>query len=152
MNQKEPALTNSQRDVTARAHCLSIERDHNLGLLVHGEDFTWIDSIHGNTFGTLFNIMTDKLAVALTVGILGVLAGYPCASAHEGKLDVYGCHYTEDGKDYHCHEGAFKGARFGSKIEMIQQLKLQFLNLGRPWPHDDIAEEDITSAEAKPTE
>jgi hypothetical protein len=151
MNQKEPALINSQREVTARAHYISIDCDDNPGLLVHGEDFSRTDLIHGNTFETLFNTMTARLAVALTVGICGIFAVSPCASAHDGKLDVYGCHYNEEGKDYHCHEGTFKGARFDSKIEMIQQLKLQFRNLGQPWPHDDIAEEDITSAEAKPT-
>jgi hypothetical protein len=32
---------------------------------------------------------------------------------------------------------------------MIRQLKLQFLNLGRPWLYDDIAEEDITATQTQ---
>ncbi len=91
--------------------------------------------------------MANRIVVALTISIIGIGMLSLSASAHDGKLDAYGCHYSEDHREYHCHEGTFKGARFDSKIEMIQQLKLQFLNLGRPWPHDDIAEEDITSAE-----
>ena len=63
--------------------------------------------------------------------------------AHEGKLDPYGCHYEKDGKDYHCHEGVFKGGSFDSKTEMIRQLRRQFLDLGRPWPYSEIVEEDI---------
>ncbi len=94
---------------------------------------------------TILKTMTTRIAVALTVGI-GIAAVSWSASAHDEKLDEYGCHYTQDEKEYHCHEGTFKGARFDSKIEMIRQLKIQFLNLGRPWPYDDIAEEDITSA------
>jgi hypothetical protein len=91
--------------------------------------------------------MTSRMLVGLTISILGTLVLPPSVSPHDGKLDSYGCHYNQEHKDYHCHEGAFKGATFGSKIEMIRQLKLQFLNLGRPWPYDDIAEEDITSTE-----
>ncbi len=143
MNQKMPAPLDSQRDFDARAHLLSNRRDHYSGVLVHGEEFSRSTAnAHENRSG--------RLAVALATAILAVFAGAPVASAHDGKLDAYGCHYTEDRKDYHCHEGTFKGARFNSKIEMIRQLKLQFLNLGKPWPHDDIAEEDITSTEEKP--
>ncbi len=89
----------------------------------------------------------NKIVVALTIGAIGIVAHSRSVSGHDGKLDAYGCHYSEDHKDYHCHEGTFKGGSFESKIEMIRQLKLQFRNLGQPWPHDDIAEEDITSAE-----
>jgi hypothetical protein len=67
------------------------------------------------------------------------------AHLHEGELDTYGCHYDKDQKNYHCHEGVFKGGSFPSKIEMVRLLKQQFLNLGRPWPYGDVAEEDITS-------
>ena len=90
--------------------------------------------------------MTNRVTVALTIGLVALAAFSSSVSAHEGKLDAYGCHYAQEQKEYHCHEGAFKGARFESKIEMIRQLKVQFLNLGRPWPYDDIAEEDITTA------
>jgi hypothetical protein len=64
---------------------------------------------------------------------------------HEGELDSYGCHYDKDQKNYHCHDGVFKGGSFPSKLEMIRLLKIQFLNLGRPWPYADVAEEDITT-------
>jgi len=67
------------------------------------------------------------------------------AHPHEGELDSYGCHYDKDQKNYHCHDGVFKGGSFPSKMEMIRLLKIQFLNLGRPWPYADVAEEDITS-------
>ena len=65
--------------------------------------------------------------------------------SQDGELDSYGCHYDKDQKNYHCHEGMFKGGSFPSKIEMIRLLKIQFLNLGLPWPYDNVAEEDITS-------
>ena len=55
----------------------------------------------------------------------------------------------KDQKNYHCHEGIFKGGSFPSKIEMIRLLKVQFLNLGRPWPYGEVAEEDITSPRPK---
>ena len=29
---------------------------------------------------------------------------------------------------------------------MIRLLKQQYLNLGRPWPYENVAEEDITSS------
>ncbi len=93
-------------------------------------------------------MMTTKMIVALAITILEIVALSPSASPHDGKLDAYGCHYGRDHKNYHCHKGTFKGASFGSRIEMIRQLKLQFRNLGRPCPYDDIAEEDITSAAA----
>ena len=68
---------------------------------------------------------------------------------HEGELDSYGCHYDKDQKNYHCHDGVFKGGSFPSKMEMVRLLKLQFLNLGRPWPYGDVAEEDITSPQTE---
>jgi hypothetical protein len=91
--------------------------------------------------------MTSRIFIAFSVGIfLTAVLPVPVLS-HDGKLDAYGCHYDEERKNYHCHEGVFKGGSFDSKIEMIRQLKLQFLNLGRPWPYDDIAEEDITATQ-----
>ena len=69
---------------------------------------------------------------------------YP-TDPHEGELDTYGCHYDKDQKNYHCHDGVFKGGSFPSKMEMIRLLKIQFINLGRPWPYADVAEEDITT-------
>jgi hypothetical protein len=71
---------------------------------------------------------------------------------HDGELDSYGCHYDKEQKNYHCHEGVFKGGSFSSKIEMIRLLKQQFLNLGRPWPYGEVDEEDITATQAKPQE
>jgi hypothetical protein len=70
------------------------------------------------------------------------------ADPHEGELDSYGCHYDKDQKNYHCHDGVFKGGSFPSKMEMIRLLKIQFLNLGRPWPYADVAEEDITTPQS----
>jgi hypothetical protein len=91
--------------------------------------------------------MTSRILIALSVAAL-LTSIFPLpVFSHDGKLDSYGCHYDEERKNYHCHEGAFKGGSFQSKIEMIRQLKLQFLNLGRPWPYDDIAEEDITATQ-----
>jgi hypothetical protein len=90
-------------------------------------------------------MMTSRILIALSVGVLLTAVVPLAALSHEGKLDSYGCHYDEEHRSYHCHEGVFKGGRFESKIEMIRQLKLQFLNLGRPWPYDNIAEEDITA-------
>ena len=75
---------------------------------------------------------------------LSIVVPHP-AHPHEGELDSYGCHYDKDQKNYHCHEGVFRGGSFPSKMEMVRLLKLQFLNLGRPWPYGDVAEEDITS-------
>jgi hypothetical protein len=89
----------------------------------------------------------SRIFIPSIVIVLAVLLLSPSASPDEGKLDSYGCHYDHERNNYHCHEGTFKGASFNSKIEMIRQLKLQFLNLGRPWPYDDIAEDDITSSD-----
>lgn len=91
--------------------------------------------------------MANRFLLIASAGILLSGISAPSVSAHDGKLDAYGCHYDEDRKNYHCHEGAFKGGSFESKMDMIRQLKLQFLNLGRPWPYDDIAEEDITTTQ-----
>jgi hypothetical protein len=81
--------------------------------------------------------------------VLLILAAPLPAYPHEGDLDSYGCHHDRKRKEYHCHQGVFKGGRFDSKIEMIRLLKIQFLNLGRPWPYGEIAEEDITSTETE---
>lgn len=83
----------------------------------------------------------------LTISFLFVWVVPLSAYAHDGKLDSYGCHYDRERKDYHCHEGVFKGGSFDSRIQMIRLLKLQFLNLGRPWPYGDVAEEDITAVQ-----
>lgn len=98
------------------------------------------------------NLLTNTVTRIFIGSILAILAYFmfaPPVLPHEGKLDSYGCHYDHEHNNYHCHKGAFKGASFKSKIEMIRQLKLQFLNLGRPWPCDDIAEDDITSSDKK---
>jgi hypothetical protein len=88
---------------------------------------------------------TFRVLLGLTIGLFILLVVPSAAYPHEGHLDSYGCHYAPDRKDYHCHQGAFKGGSFGSKTEMIRLLKLQFLNLGQPWPYGEIVEEDITS-------
>lgn len=86
----------------------------------------------------------STMVVQLTISSVLLLAIPLPVYPHEGKLDSFGCHYDKERKDYHCHEGVFKGGSFDSKIQMIRLLKLQFLNLGRPWPYGEVAEEDIT--------
>ncbi|HEU4341748.1 MAG TPA: hypothetical protein VFU31_09275 [Candidatus Binatia bacterium] len=88
-----------------------------------------------------------RVLVRFTGSLLLTLVIPISLSAHDGELDTYGCHYESDRKNYHCHQGVFKGGVFESKIEMIRLLKIQFLNLGRPWPYGDLLEEDITSTE-----
>jgi hypothetical protein len=89
--------------------------------------------------------MTTKVLLRLTLSLCLLLAMPVASYPHEGQLDSYGCHHDKEQKIYHCHEGVFKGGSFPSKIEMIRLLKIQFLNLGRPWPYGEVAEEDITS-------
>src|SRR5918996_677174 len=81
------------------------------------------------------------VTISSLLTLLVPVISYP----HDGKLDEYGCHYGQRPKHYHCHEGVFKLGSFGSKTQMIQLLRLQYLNLGRPWPYTEIGEEDITS-------
>ncbi|HXV78439.1 MAG TPA: hypothetical protein VEG60_01035 [Candidatus Binatia bacterium] len=88
---------------------------------------------------------TTRVLLFLSLSVLLSLVVLSPAYPHEGELDVYGCHNDKEQKNYHCHEGVFKGGSFPSKIEMIRLLKQQFLNLGRPWPYGPVAEEDITS-------
>lgn len=100
-----------------------------------------------STCAAIAKTMTNRGAILAGAAIL-LFAIFPLpVFSHEGKLDPYGCHYDEEHKSYHCHEGIFKGGSFESKMEMVRQLKLQFLNLGRPWPYDDITEEDITTTQ-----
>ncbi len=42
---------------------------------------------------------------------------------HGGGLDTYSCHHNRVHGGYHCHRGAFKGAMFDSKAEMLQALE-----------------------------
>jgi hypothetical protein len=88
---------------------------------------------------------TTRALLILTLSLLVLLVVPRPSHSHDGEQDVYGCHYDKDQKNYHCHDGMFKGGSFPSKMEMIRLLKIQFLNLGRPWPYDNVAEEDITS-------
>jgi hypothetical protein len=90
-------------------------------------------------------LTTTRVLLGLPLSLFLLLVVPHPIYPHEGELDSYGCHYDKDQKNYHCHDGVFKGGSFPSKIEMIRLLKLQFLNLGRPWPYGDVAEEDITS-------
>jgi hypothetical protein len=89
----------------------------------------------------------SKILFLLTTGVLLLLFPPQFGYSHDGELDSYGCHHDKERKDYHCHKGVFKGGSFSSKMEMVRLLKLQFLNLGRPWPYGEVAEEDITSPE-----
>jgi len=93
--------------------------------------------------------MTTRILLGLTLSLFLLLVVPRPTYSHEGELDSYGCHYDKDQKNYHCHQGVFKGGSFPSKIEMIRLLKRQFLNLGRPWPYGDVAEEDITSPQTE---
>lgn len=43
--------------------------------------------------------------------------------AHGGGLDGYGCHHNRKAGGYHCHRGPLAGQHFGSKAEMLDQLK-----------------------------
>jgi hypothetical protein len=88
---------------------------------------------------------TTRVLLGLTVSLFLLLIFPLPAHPHDGELDTYGCHYDKDQKNYHCHQGVFTGGTFPSKTEMIRLLKLQFLDLGRPWPYGEVAEEDITS-------
>jgi hypothetical protein len=93
-------------------------------------------------------LMNSLITVSCLLILLFPVSSHP----HEGELDEYGCHYDRQRKNYHCHQGVYKLGSFGSKAQMIRLLRLQFLNLGRPWPYSDIAEEDITSTQAPPQE
>src|SRR5436309_14577998 len=81
------------------------------------------------------------------ITLLSILVVPVLAHASEGKLDAYGCHYDKERKEYHCHEGVFKGGSFDSRIQMLERLKRQFLELGLPCPYGDIDEEDITESQ-----
>ena len=88
---------------------------------------------------------TTRILLFFTLSLVLSLVVPRPADTHEDELDSYGCHDDKDQKNYHCHDGVFKGGSFPSKIEMIRLLKIQFINLGRPWPYADVAEEDITT-------
>ena len=59
------------------------------------------------------------------------------AQAHDGRFDEFGCHYDQDQKYYHCHEGPYRRLSFDSKTQMIQRLRNQYIALGRTWPYGD---------------
>jgi hypothetical protein len=90
-------------------------------------------------------VRLPEVFLHVTIGSLLTLLVPVISYPHDGKLDEYGCHYDQRPKHYHCHEGVFKLGSFGSKTQMLQLLRLQYLNLGRPWPYSEIGEEDITS-------
>lgn len=52
-----------------------------------------------------------------------LLVYFDSAFPHGGGLDSYGCHHNRKQGGYHCHRGQFAGQSFGSKDEMLQQLK-----------------------------
>lgn len=75
--------------------------------------------------------------------------------AHDGRLDLYGCHYDEDHKYYHCHQGTYMGLSFDSKTQMIKRLRNQHIALGRPWPYGNAIndyEQHIASSSLAKTE
>ena len=45
--------------------------------------------------------------------------------AHKGALDAFGCHRDSKAGGYHCHEGRFAGATFGTKAEMLRRSEAQ---------------------------
>jgi hypothetical protein len=51
--------------------------------------------------------------------ILFAAVGHP----HGGGLDGYGCHHNRKAGGYHCHRGPLAGQSFGSKDEMLKELK-----------------------------
>ena len=60
-----------------------------------------------------------SLLLAVSTLSLPVLPAWP----HGGGLDKYGCHHNRVHGGYHCHRGAFNGATFNSKAEMLQALE-----------------------------
>ena len=52
------------------------------------------------------------------------------AKGHQGGLDDFGCHYTKNRSEYHCHRGWFADRTFRSKAEVRRQWKQ--LQLPRP--------------------
>ena len=64
------------------------------------------------------------------------------AQAHDGSLDVFGCHHDQNGKYYHCHEGVYRRLSFDSKTQMVQRLRNQYIALGRTWPYGDATHHD----------
>jgi hypothetical protein len=84
-------------------------------------------------------ILVGLLSMSFLLTPVFSITAYP----DDGPLDVYGCHYGRKHHDYHCHEGVFKLGSFDSKTQMVRLLRLQFLNLGRPWPYGQIQPEEI---------
>jgi hypothetical protein len=76
-----------------------------------------------------------KWMIVLCVTLAGAVP--PSAQAHDGPLDIFGCHHDQNGKYYHCHEGAYKRLSFDSKTQMIQRLRNQHIALGRTWPYGE---------------
>ncbi len=66
----------------------------------------------------LYRLAASLLLTASTLHLLG-LPAWP----HGGGLDAHGCHHNRVQGGYHCHRGAFKGAMFDSKAEMLQALE-----------------------------
>lgn len=57
------------------------------------------------------------------VAIALCVPGTGDAWAHGGGLDGHGCHHNRKAGGYHCHRGPMAGQHFGSKAEMLDQLK-----------------------------
>ncbi len=62
------------------------------------------------------------ICLAALLAVTVVLTASP-GSPHGGGLDAHGCHHNRVHGGYHCHRGAFKGAMYDSKAEMLQALE-----------------------------
>lgn len=64
----------------------------------------------------------SKSLIFAVMAVFG-FANVSAAWAHGGGLDGYGCHHNRKAGGYHCHRGPMAGQYFGSKAEMLDQLK-----------------------------
>lgn len=103
------------------------------------------DAEHPFPGSSMLSSVMNKAFVSVAISLFLILATPISSDSHDGELDRYGCHPDKERRDYHCHNGVLKGGSFDSKMEMVQKLRQQFNNLGRPWPYGDLIEEDITS-------
>lgn len=60
---------------------------------------------------------------AFLIAVVLCASGAANAWAHGGGLDGYGCHHNRKTGGYHCHRGPLAGQHFGSKEEMLRQIK-----------------------------
>src|SRR5947209_7853552 len=91
--------------------------------------------------------MMSEAFLHTAISLLLILVAPVIAHARDGELVAYGCHYDKECNEYHCHDGVVKGGSFDSRIQMLDRLNRQFLDLEIPWPYGDIDEEDITESQ-----